>query len=119
MEIAPYALQNQAAVIYQLCTNGWILYNNYVNNLGLDSIQWRHYIVYCVLLAVMATTVYFIFPETFGLGLEEMGQIFGEDVTIMKEAGDNAIIDDSMKHKVEHVENTSKMNLKEEFDNLA
>jgi len=35
--------------------------------------------------------VYFIFPETRGLGLEEVAQVFGEDVTRGYVAGETAI----------------------------
>lgn len=108
MEVAPYALRNQAATMYQLCTNGWILFNNYVNNLGMDVIQWRYYIVFCVWLAIQAIIVYCFFPETYSLGLEEIAQIFGEDVTAMRQAGDNAIMGDDLgKPEVIHVEHIS------------
>ena len=35
--------------------------------------------------------VYWIFPETKGLGLEEVAQVFGEDVTVGYKAGDRAL----------------------------
>lgn len=61
MEIVPYALRSKASTLYQMCTNGWILFNNYVNNLGMDAIQWRYYIVFCVWLVIQATIVCFFF----------------------------------------------------------
>lgn len=94
MEIVPYALRSKASTLYQMCTNGWILFNNYVNNLGMDAIQWRYYIVFCVWLSIQAMIIYFFFPETFGLGLEEMAQVFGEDISDMQYAADKAIMVD-------------------------
>lgn len=35
--------------------------------------------------------VYWVFPETRGLGLEEVAQVFGEDVTAGYEAGEKAV----------------------------
>lgn len=92
MEVAPFVSRNQASTLYQFFTNGWILYNNYVNNLGMDLISWRYYIVYCVWLVVQAAIVFFIFPETYGMGLEEIAQIFGEDITPIEHAADNEIL---------------------------
>ena len=105
LEVAPFVLRNQASTLYQFFTNGWILYNNYVNNLGMDLISWRYYIVYCVWLVVQAGIVYFIFPETYGLGLEEIAQSFGEDVTQIEQAADGVILNDDIgKPQVKHTE---------------
>lgn len=44
--------------------------------------------------------VYWIFPETKGLGLEEVAEVFGEDVTLGYQAGDKALaygLDESIK----------------------
>lgn len=42
------------------------------------------------------------------MGLEEIAQIFGEDVTAMRQAGDNAIMGDDLgKPEVIHVEHIS------------
>ena len=50
--------------------------------------------------------VYFIFPETRGLGLEEVAQVFGEDISDGYAAGENALhygIDDTIpKPSVSH-----------------
>jgi MFS family permease len=109
MEIVPYALRSKASTLYQMCTNGWILFNNYVNNLGMDAIQWRYYIVFCVWLAIQATIVYLFFPETFGLGLEEMAQVFGEDISDMQYVADKTIVVNQseahvLKSSVYHIE---------------
>lgn len=47
--------------------------------------------------------VYFFFPETQGLGLEEVAQIFGEDITDIKMAGDNAVLNNEISHHLNKV----------------
>lgn len=50
----------------------------------MDAISWRYYIVFCVWIFVQACVVYFFFPETYGLGLKEVSQIFGDDIIDIK-----------------------------------
>ena len=108
MEIVPYTLRGKAAIVYSLSTQTWVLFNNYVNNLGMDSISWRYYIVFCVWLFVHGCVIFFLFPETKGLGLEEIAQIFGEDISDMTLEADNAFFEPDKhqsKLQVDHVEN--------------
>lgn len=76
----------------------------------MDAIQWRYYIVFCVWLVIQATIVYLFFPETFGLGLEEMAQVFGEDISNMQYVADKAIVvnqlleEHVLKSSVYHIE---------------
>ncbi|CUM57101.1 unnamed protein product [Debaryomyces fabryi] len=88
MKVAPFVLRNQASSLYQFFTNGCILYNNYVNNLGMVLISWRYYIVYCFCLVVQADIVVFIFSEIY----EEIAQIFGEGISPIEHAADDEIL---------------------------
>ncbi|KAH0836949.1 hypothetical protein AYO21_01742 [Fonsecaea monophora] len=45
-------------------------------------IGWKYYIVFIVLTTINIPIIYFFFPETKGLSLEEVGEIFGDDVAI-------------------------------------
>lgn len=90
-EVCPFHLRGQGATLYQLAGNIVGLFNNYVNNIAMDAITWRYYIVWCVWLVVQMNIVYWIFPETKGLGLEEVAQVFGEDITNGYKAGDKAL----------------------------
>lgn len=95
-EVVPYTMRSKASLIYSLTSQGWVLYNNYVNNIAMDAISWKYYIVFCVWVFIQACVVYFFFPETQGLGLEEVAQIFGEDITDIKMAGDNAVLNNEV-----------------------
>lgn len=68
----------------------------------MDSISWKYYIVFCVWVFIQACIVYFFFPETQGLGLEEVAQIFGEDITDIKMASDNAVLNNEISHMNEN-----------------
>lgn len=49
--------------------------NQYVNPIGLESIQWKFYFVYIVILVIECLCIWFIFVETKGLTLEEVGKL--------------------------------------------
>ena len=58
------------------------IFNILVNPIALDAIGWKYYIVYIALLLVYGTVVFFFYPETKGLSLEQMASIFDEDRVI-------------------------------------
>lgn len=98
MEILPFYLRGPGAALYQLSGNTAGLFNNYVNVIAMDAIQWKYYIVWCVWLLVQIGIVYFFFPETHGLELEEIAQIFGDDVSNIKLAGNIAVQENTLMH---------------------
>lgn len=49
-----------------------------ITPIAFVTITWRYYIVYAVIGASVAPMVYFLFPETKGRSLEEMGTLFSE-----------------------------------------
>ena len=48
----------------------------FINPIGLERIEWRYYVVFCVLLVVFLSITWFSFPETKGYILEEITAIF-------------------------------------------
>lgn len=81
-EIAP--LQIRAAVSAVATASVWVF--NFllaeVTPVGFDSIDWQYYIIFAVLNAAIAPTVFFFFPETKGRTLEEIDQIFMQSKNI-------------------------------------
>jgi sugar porter (SP) family MFS transporter len=76
MEVVPYSLRAKASMMYQLTGNLAGLYNSFANPVAMDAIAWKYYIVWCVVIAINFTLIYFFFPETKGRGLEEVAEIF-------------------------------------------
>ncbi|KAH6891520.1 general substrate transporter [Thelonectria olida] len=88
MEVVPYSLRSKASMLYQLTGNLAGIFNSFANPVAMDAIKWKYYIVWCVVIAVHFTLIYFFFPETKGRGLEEVAEIFdGPDAL----AGANAM----------------------------
>jgi sugar porter (SP) family MFS transporter len=77
-EIAPQDLRIHLAAVGT--ATHWLF--NFViaeiTPIAFVTITWRYYIVYAVIGASVVPMVYFLFPETNGRSLEEMGQLFSE-----------------------------------------
>ncbi|OJJ46016.1 hypothetical protein ASPZODRAFT_142652 [Penicilliopsis zonata CBS 506.65] len=92
MEVVPFSLRSKASMMYQLTGNLASIYNSFANPVALDNIAWKYYIVWCIVIAINVTLIFFFFPETNGRGLEEVAEIFdGPDalagVNAMKQMG--------------------------------
>ena len=72
----------------QISTQLAIFFNVFVNPIALESIKWKYYVVYVIILVVITATVYFFYPETIGHSLEEMARVFD---------GDTAAVADELK----------------------
>lgn len=58
-----------------------LFFNQYVNPIALENIQWRYYIFYCCFLAVEVVVIWFFYVETRYMPLEEITKIFdGGDI---------------------------------------
>ncbi|KAH7401213.1 general substrate transporter [Pyrenochaeta sp. MPI-SDFR-AT-0127] len=79
-EIWPYRLRSHGLTITWITVVVANFFNTFVNPIALESIGWKYYFVFVVVLVVMGFTVYFFYPETKGHTLEHMAVLFdGED----------------------------------------
>ncbi|TCD67159.1 hypothetical protein EIP91_000444 [Steccherinum ochraceum] len=80
-----------------------------VSNLAMNNVSWRYYLLFIILNALDFVVIALFFPETKGKSLEDMAEIFGDNVdahTVLEKArvhetDDKVSTDD--KHEVEHV----------------
>ncbi|OQU95814.1 hypothetical protein CLAIMM_01981 [Cladophialophora immunda] len=49
---------------------------------AFGNIGWRYYLVFIVLTAICTPCMWYLFPETKGLSLEEIGEKFGDEVVV-------------------------------------
>lgn len=85
-EITPFSLRAKGQVICQLTGQLAGLFNNYVNPVSMEAIGWKYYIVWDCWILVQTVIVYFFFPETYGKSLEEITQVFGDELVESKQA---------------------------------
>lgn len=76
MEISPYRLRAKTTAIKQFGDAGANLFSGFVNPIALEQIKWKYYIVWCCVLVTNFIIIYFFYPETKGLSLEEVTQMF-------------------------------------------
>jgi hypothetical protein len=75
-----------------------------VTPVGISNIGWRYYIIYAIFNACFVPIMYFFYPETKGLELEDVDRLFAHgNAKQMLEADDIKAADDT--RRVEDVEN--------------
>ncbi|KAL3443435.1 general substrate transporter [Aspergillus insuetus] len=76
LEILPFTLRAKGLTIFNFAQYGSSIFNGFANPVALDAIGWRYYIVFTVLAAVWFIFIWFVFPETKGMSLEEVAVVF-------------------------------------------
>jgi hypothetical protein len=80
-----------------------------VSPIAFAAIGWKYYLVFIIITGLAAPIVYFLFPDTRGLALEEVAALFGdEDLVVIHERD---IQYDTQKHEIvktaEYTDNNS------------
>ncbi|KAJ5999274.1 hypothetical protein N7451_007084 [Penicillium sp. IBT 35674x] len=75
-EVSPFNLRAKAFVLNGFADAAANIFSGYTNPVGLAAIGWKYYIVWCCVLVSNFTIVFFFYPETKNLSLEEVGQLF-------------------------------------------
>ena len=93
VEILPYNLRAKGQAIYNIVQGSANAVNQWVNPIILDAIHWKYYGVYIAILAFYSVVIYFRFPETKGLTIEEIAIIFdGETADGVRQAATAAVL---------------------------
>ncbi|KAL4799951.1 general substrate transporter [Aspergillus venezuelensis] len=75
-EILPFNIRAKGIAINLALTALSSVFNQYVNPIGLENLEWRFYFVYIAILVVECLCIYFLFVETKGPILEEVAALF-------------------------------------------
>jgi MFS family permease len=76
LEILPYTLRTKGLTVFNLAQYCSGIFNGFVNPVALEALHWKYYIVFVCALTLWLGIIYFTFPETRGLTLEEVSQVF-------------------------------------------
>ncbi|KAI0858283.1 hexose transporter [Xylaria cubensis] len=75
-EILPFNIRAKGIAVELFGIYGSLTLLAFINPIGLESIGWRYYLLFSVLLVVFLLITYFLFPETKGYTLEEISVLF-------------------------------------------
>ncbi|KAL2838645.1 hexose transporter protein [Aspergillus pseudoustus] len=95
VEILPYSLRTKGQAIYITTQTLAVSLNTWVNPVALEALQWKYYAVYIALQLVFFVIIWFIFPETKGLTIEEIGALFDKDSSFSGHHYDSAMADNA------------------------
>lgn len=91
-EILPFNIRAKGFALNFALTASSSVFNQYVNPIGLDNLQWKYYFVYIAILILECLCIFFLFVETKGPTLEEIAVLFDGDQAVvarMEESGWN------------------------------
>jgi hypothetical protein len=102
-EIWPYTLRAKGITLLQVMSRGLQFIGTFCNPIGLEKEGYRYLFLYWSVLLIEVVTIYFFYPETKGLSLEEIKIVFdGSDEQTMAAM---AVDVEPGKGRVEYVEN--------------
>ncbi|RAR06329.1 general substrate transporter [Stemphylium lycopersici] len=83
VEILPYRIRAKGLTLCFVWTSLAGIFNQYVNPIGLEALQWKFYLVYVAVLVLECLAIYFLYVETRGPALEEIAVLFdGNDANV-------------------------------------
>lgn len=75
-EILPFHIRAKGLTVFQIGTNCAGIFNQYVNPIGIETLAWKFYFVYIVVLVIEVAVIYVYYVETRGPTLEEIAVLF-------------------------------------------
>ncbi|KAL5481007.1 hypothetical protein ACEPAI_9948 [Sanghuangporus weigelae] len=95
IEITPYNIRAKVLTLFNFTISVALIFNQYVNPVALDDIQWKYYIVYCVWILFEFVYCWVFVVETKNRSLEETAALFdGEEAVTQVAAVAHGIRDD-------------------------
>lgn len=113
VEILPYNLRAKGQAIYNIAQGSANAVNQWVNPIILEAIAWKYYAVYIGILAFYVVIIYFYFPETKNLTMEQIALVIdGEAAARVGRA------DETVRNKVVGETNSIKANDTAEYEQV-
>lgn len=82
-EIWTFSLRAKGVAISMISNYMALVFNQLINPIAFESISWKYYFVFLVVLIIVLVTVWTTYPETRGRSLEEIAVIFdGEGASV-------------------------------------
>lgn len=78
-EILPFSIRAKGLAVGNAMVALSSVFNQFVNPIGLQRLQWRYYFVYIAILVIECLSIWFLFVETKGPTLEEIAALFDGD----------------------------------------
>ncbi|KAF2018000.1 MFS general substrate transporter [Aaosphaeria arxii CBS 175.79] len=76
LEVLPFTLRAKRMTINGMVGMGAAVFNGFVNPIALEAMGWKWYLVFFCLIVLWIGVVYFLYPETKGMSLEEITDVF-------------------------------------------
>ncbi|KAG1731213.1 general substrate transporter [Suillus paluster] len=84
VEILPFALRAKGFMVFSFMISLSLIFNQYVNPIALEALQWKYYLVYLFWLCFEFVFCYFFIIETKNHTLEETAVIFDGDTDMVR-----------------------------------
>jgi MFS family permease len=78
-EILPYSIRTKGLSVMVAIGQLLLIVSQYANPVAIAAIGWKYWLFFLGMLVLMLAGVYFTYPETKGLSLEELAMLYEED----------------------------------------
>jgi hypothetical protein len=81
-----------------------VFFNTFVNPIALEAVEWKYYFVFLAVLVTMVVSVWFMYPETRGLTLENVAWVFDGEMAEVGVVSGQEVLKSEKEKGVDHVE---------------
>jgi MFS family permease len=78
-EILPYSMRTKGLAVMVAIGQALLIVSQYANPVAIAAIGWKYWLFFLGMLLLFLVMVYFTYPETKGLTLEELANLFEDD----------------------------------------
>lgn len=79
-EVLPYNIRTKGMSVVVALGMAMLIVSQYANPVAYAAIGWKYWIFFLGMLIIFLAGIYFFFPETKGMTLEELGQLYEDEV---------------------------------------